>query len=258
MTNFKIVGAGLFAALTATACAGQTPMVNSAMTVEQKQEQVVENVSAIPEWFLEMPAETDNIVYSSGTSVMPDLQLSLDIARLNAKELLADRLSSKLRAQTKQYISKVGNDDLSSSVLQEIEKATRNLIADVEVAGYVQDKVVVVPHGTQYRSYVLLKYDSDVAQRMMNNRALSIMQEELPSTAEEAFDEMDKAIKDLSRADDADENNDDSVVLREEVTPTQEPKVASPAPSFLDKLPKLPNLPNVFTAPTPPVSTENI
>ena len=64
----------------------------------------------------------------------PDLQLSNDIAILLAKRTLADRINGELRSQTKSFVSKIGTD-ANASVLNEIETVTKNLIADVDVAG---------------------------------------------------------------------------------------------------------------------------
>ena len=91
---------------------------------EHKKAVVDDNSSKIPDWFLEPPKE-DDTVFSVGTAVMPDMQLSIDVARLSAKEQLADRIYSKLRSQTKTYIAKVGTDDLDASVLNEVESLSK-------------------------------------------------------------------------------------------------------------------------------------
>ena len=80
--------------------------------------------------------------------------MSNDIAILLAKRTLADRINGELRSQTKSFMSKIGTD-ANSSVLNEIETVTSNLIADVDV-GLQGGESEVVVNGTEYRMYVLL------------------------------------------------------------------------------------------------------
>ena len=100
----------------------------------------------------------------------PDLQLAVDIAVMNAKSTLADRINGKLDSMTKSFVAKIGSNDLDTSVLNEIEKVSKNVIASVDVAGYIIDKSDVTQEGTQYRAYVLLAYNNEEATKVLMNR----------------------------------------------------------------------------------------
>ena len=89
--------------------------------IQQQIEKVESTSSAIPDWFKELP-EDEKMIYSSGTAIAPDLQLSVDIATMNAKTVLADRINGKLDSMTKQFIAKTGTTDLDSQVLNELER----------------------------------------------------------------------------------------------------------------------------------------
>ena len=148
-------------------CANKPPIEVSSVTYEiQKVETAV---SQIPEWYLEIPKDKEN-VYSTGTATAPDLQLAVDIATMNAKTTLADRINGKLDSMMKTFIAKVGQDDLDSEVLTEVEKVSKNLIAEVDVAGYVPTTVKVYPSGTQFRAFVLLTYSEKEARKVIVNR----------------------------------------------------------------------------------------
>ena len=126
-----------------------------------KRDRVQEQIDNIPDWFKKQPDDETNI-FSAGTAVTPDLQFSIDAAVLNAKVILADRINSRMRSQAKQFKAKVGSGDLDASVISEFERAVKNITADTDVSGYHLSEIEVIPHGTQYRAFVLLEYsDAD-------------------------------------------------------------------------------------------------
>jgi len=161
---------------------------------EYKANVVQDNVAVIPKWFTEMP-ESDKAIYAVGTTASPDLQLSFDMAVLNAKTTLADRINGRVRSQTKSFMSKIGSDETDTAVLSEIEKTTSNLIADVDVAGYKVAESKVVSSGTQYRVYVLLEYSDLQAQKILLNRLRKdrILLSKISAT--NAYKELDAAVE---------------------------------------------------------------
>ena len=148
-------------------CANKPPVEISSIDYEIKKVETA--VSQIPKWYLEIPKDKEN-VYSTGTATAPDLQLAVDIATMNAKTTLADRINGKLDSMMKTFIAKVGQDDLDSEVMTEVEKVSKNLIAEVDVAGYVPTTVKVYPSGTQFRAFVLLTYSEKEARKVIVNR----------------------------------------------------------------------------------------
>ena len=175
-----------------SACSDKLPP-NLAMTekeFEYRTEQVENQIDDMPKWYTNIPKE-DDAVYAVGTAVTPDLQLSVDIAVLSAKTTLADRVDSRIRSQLKTFKSKLGSTDFDSNVAVEFEQVTRNLIADADVAGYTVKENVIVQNGTQYRSYVLLEYKNEVANRVIQTRLAknNVLLSKLKST--QAWKELD-------------------------------------------------------------------
>ena len=168
MIKYGVVGASALL-IGLGACTNKDAPIIESNTIEYKTEQVQTAVSVVPDWFKQMP-EHDRNIYSAGTATAPDIQLAIDVATLNAKTTLADRINGKLHALTKSFVAKIGQSDIDTSVLTEIETVTKNVIASVDVAGYSQVKLDVLPAGTQYRAFVLLEYSDIEATKIMMNR----------------------------------------------------------------------------------------
>jgi hypothetical protein len=160
---------------------------------EYKAQAVVDQIDVMPEWFLKPPT-SETSIYSVGTAVSPDLQLTVDIAVLNAKTTLADRINGRVRSQTKTFIAKIGSEETDTSILSEVEKATKNIISDVDVAGYKVSESSVVANGTQYRAYVLLEYSDKEANKIIMNRLRKdrILLSKIRST--KAWKELDESV----------------------------------------------------------------
>ena len=169
MNNIKIISSAVAIAIGLSACQTNKESIMGRPEVVYKYSNVNQQIEKIPEWYLQIPS-ADDTIYSSGSARAPDLQLAVDIAIMNAKTTLADRINGKLDSMTKSFVAKIGSDDLDTSVLTEIEKTSKNVIASVDVAGYVVDKSDITQEGTQYRAYVLLAYNSEEATKIMMNR----------------------------------------------------------------------------------------
>ena len=169
MNNIKLISSAVAIAIGLSACQTNKESITANPQIVYQTNTVSQQVEQIPEWYLNIPSDDDTI-YSSGSARAPDLQLAVDIAIMNAKTTLADRINGKLDSMTKSFVAKIGTTDLDTSVLTEIEKTSKNVIASVDVAGYVVDQSDITQEGTQYRAYVLLAYNSEEATKIMMNR----------------------------------------------------------------------------------------
>ena len=203
MKNYGIGAIALMVGL--GACAKNpdpTKMVNTPM-VKYKTAKVKAAVKQVPSWFEKLPNK-DNIIYSVGSSSSPDLQLSVDLATLNAKYTLADRINGKLDGMMKSFMSRLGQDnDVTASTITEVDKVVKNVIASVDVAGYNPTKVKVYPNGTQYRAFVLLEYSDKEARKIIMNRLMKdrMVYSKIKST--NAFKELEKEVTTSKKDDDA-------------------------------------------------------
>ena len=168
--NTKLMASVSTLALVLNACASQEPKpMAETPEVIYKTAKVNAAVSIIPSWYNEMP-EKKGSIFTVGSATAPDLQFAVDVATINAKVVLADRINGKLKSITKSWMAKLGQTDVDATVMMEIEKVSKNVIANVDVAGYNPVKVDVFPAGTQYRAFVLLEYSDKEAAKIIFNR----------------------------------------------------------------------------------------
>ena len=202
----KNYGIGAIALMVGLGACAKNPdpskMVNTPM-VKYKTAKVKAAVSQVPSWYEKLPNK-ENVIYSVGSSSSPDLQLSVDLATLNAKYTLADRINGKLDGMMKSFMSRLGQDnDVTASTITEVDKVVKNVIASVDVAGYNPTKVKVYPNGTQYRAFVLLEYSDKEARKIIMNRLMKdrMVYSKIKST--NAFKELEKEVTKSKKEDDA-------------------------------------------------------
>ena len=174
-----------------------TPMI------KYKTEKVEATVKQIPKWYKKLPTEP-NKIYSVGASSSPDLQLSIDMATLNAKYTLADRINGKLDGMMKTFMTRLGTDeDISATTMSEVDKVVKNIIASVDVAGYNPKEIEVFPSGTQFRAFVLLEYSDTEARKIVMNRMMKdkLVYSKIKST--NAFKELKKEVENSKKEDES-------------------------------------------------------
>ena len=167
----RIIIIGAIALLLGMSGCGNTPPKEVSFESEELRyqiENVDKTVSFVPDWYASLPVDED-MIYSAGSATAPDLQLAVDIATLNAKITLADRIDGKLDSMTKSLVSKIG-ESVDASVITELERVSKNVINEVDVAGYIPKEVKVFPSDNQYMAFVLLEYSNKEAIKVYTNR----------------------------------------------------------------------------------------
>ena len=205
-----------------SACGANNPKsVVDTPEIRYQTAKVERAVSIVPDWYKKMP-EKKGSIFTVGTATAPDLQLAVDIATLNGKVVLADRINGKLKAMTKSWIAKFGQNDVDARVMTEIEKVAKNVIANVDVAGYSPVEVDVTTAGTQYRAFVLLEYNDKNAAKIIMNRLRKdrMVYSRLRST--EAWKELEEQVEKSEKEDEAQSLQNLEKVIKKNRTVTNE------------------------------------
>ncbi len=161
--------------------------------MEKQQETKEDVVSDFPDWWLNPPMDTEDIFYFTGQGESKQIQMSLDIAILEAKELLASAIDSRLSARMTQFKTQSGLEDdmvLTSS----LEKATESVISQTQVGGFRVAKKDVQAKDNKYISYVLLEYKAGHANKLLYNQIKKDAETEAKIRQTEAFKELEEAV----------------------------------------------------------------
>ena len=193
-------------AIGSLAACSSDPLTEALSSQDKQRAAVVEQqVDSIPDWVKELP-ESEEAFYSVGTAVSSDLQLSIDKSVLFAKRTLADRIGGELSTQMKTFVTEVGEQGNSDVIMLDIEQATKNIVANVNVAGYNPTTIEIIPEGTVFRTYVLLEYPIGSAndiliEQVRKNRALYAQ-----IRASKAFRELEDSVNEKRERDVEDMN----------------------------------------------------
>ncbi len=144
------------------ACASPKPGTPEFVAVKEVEQQkvavqaVTQTISKAPAWFLQPPVDA-NALYAAATESSPDMQMSMDAAMLSAKRALAGYLGDRISSKMTDFAAQTGSGS-DVTVVKEIERVTKSVSADVNVAGHVREKSEVLQEGRNYRTFVLLRY----------------------------------------------------------------------------------------------------
>ena len=172
--KLKTMGA-ILAIASLTACSS----MNSTYKIKSEKGDVVDKV---PAWYmadineskacdLKWLKKSDNdkkCIFGVATAVSPDLQLSIEKAKMLAKSELADIIKGEMNKESKQFIKELGKTE-TKTVVTEVETIVVNIISDTPVRGYeifAQD--VTLTKNGYYRVWIGLRLPLGEYNKMYN------------------------------------------------------------------------------------------
>ena len=186
----------IFVGIVCTVLAACTPPpveTARAAWVRQKAEVVSRAVEDIPEWFSTPREDETEAVFSVGTAIGPNLQLSYDRAILNAKRVLADRVDGLMSSKVKSFVAESGQNE-NKIFTAEAERVVTNFMAEVNVAGYALERTDIQASYGRYRVYVMLRYPLGEANDIMMLKLRRSVERDSQERAENAFRELEEDV----------------------------------------------------------------
>jgi hypothetical protein len=172
----KVIKLGALVAIVGlSACSS----MNSTYKIKSESGNVVDKV---PSWYMadineskacdtSMWTKEDNdkmCIYGVATAVSPDLQLSIEKAKMMAKSELADIIKGEMNKESKQFIKELGKTE-TKTVVTEVESIIVNTITNTPVRGYeifAQD--VTLTKNGYYRTWIGMRLPLGEYNKMFN------------------------------------------------------------------------------------------
>ncbi len=195
--SFWLVGS--LSTLLLAACSSPKPGSPEAVQTQEAEQQkaaaknVEKSISKAPAWILNPPQDI-NSIFTTGEGVSPRMQMSIDIAEGVARKDLALRLGGAVSTKIKQFAEQTGTaSDLD--VQDAITSVTQTVAIDINVAGYVREKVELLPEGSNYKAFVLLRLPVGEANRIAADQIKKNRVLDTKLRASKAFQDLEQEIE---------------------------------------------------------------
>lgn len=161
---------------------------------EAKAEEVDKTVDQLPSWYLKPPVDAISL-YGPATATAGDIQLALDKAILSGKRVIAEHLKAGVSSKMRVFMGESGLAD-DPTLTSEVERVTSSVVAEADLSGVERQETRIIPQGTQYRVYVLMRYPLADANRIMIAQAKKNAAVAGRMRASQAFQDLEREIKD--------------------------------------------------------------
>jgi hypothetical protein len=195
--SFWLVGS--LSTLLLAACSSPkpgTPEFVQKQEVEQQKAAVknVENaISKTPTWYTQPPQDA-NAIFTTGTEASPDMQMAMDMAVLSAKRNLAFQLGARTSAMMKDFAGQTGTAG-DAEVSREIDRVTKSVAADINVAGFIREKSEIIAEGKNYRAFALIRYPIGESNKIIADQIKRSKVLDTRLRASKAFQDLEQEIE---------------------------------------------------------------
>ena len=164
-------------------------------SIDKKNKEITQNnqdkVKDIPKWFINPPENSIDVYYFVGSGESKSIQLSLDLAVMEAQEQLASVADTLLSQRGDKFIAQIGDDkDLQIN----FEEATKRVIAEVQAGGYQIKEKEFQAYSDYFISYVLLEFTTQDVNQIFYQQLKKEALKNSKLSQTEAFKELEEEI----------------------------------------------------------------
>lgn len=154
---------------------------------------VAKTIDNTPSWYTSLPSDA-NAIYESATASSPDPEVAMSLAIHNASVKLASAVGAKFSSLIDTSLRQSGTNN-DPQLVQESVKVTRAVVTEVELKGYVREKADLKQEGSNFRSWVLLRYPIGEANRLFMAEVKKNQVLESKVRTAEAWKELEREIE---------------------------------------------------------------
>ena len=162
---------------------------------KQKIEQTKNNekkVKSIPDWFVEPPQSSVDVYYFVGSGESKSVQLSMDIAVMEAQEQLASVVDTLVSQRADKFVAQLGG---SKELQTNFEEATKRVIAEVQAGGYQIKEKEFQAYNDYFTAYVLLEFTTAEVNQLFYQQLQKEALKDAKLSQTEAFKELEEELE---------------------------------------------------------------
>ena len=162
---------------------------------KQKIEQTKSNekkVKSIPDWFVEPPQSSIDVYYFVGSGESKSVQLSMDIAVMEAQEQLASVVDTLVSQRSDKFVAQLGG---SKELQTNFEEATKRVIAEVQAGGYQIKEKEFQAYNDYFTAYVLLEFTTEEVNQLFYQQLQKEALKDARLSQTEAFKELEEELE---------------------------------------------------------------
>ena len=151
-----------------------------------------ETVKNLPKWYLKPPKD-DKFAFGAATAVSQDLQVSIDKAQAEARNIVAQQLEVKYGALTKRFVEETGRN-IDAQLLDEYTQVYKATVSQVLYGSRPREQAVRA-EGPVYRAFVLVELPLGEASKRLMDQVRANEQMYTRFRATEAYKELDAEVQ---------------------------------------------------------------
>jgi uncharacterized protein (DUF2164 family) len=162
---------------------------------KQKIEQTKSNekkVKSIPDWFVEPPQSSIDVYYFVGSGESKSVQLSMDIAVMEAQEQLASVVDTLVSQRSDKFVAQLGG---SKELQTNFEEATKRVIAEVQAGGYQIKEKEFQAYNDYFTAYVLLEFTTEEVNQLFYQQLQKEALKDAKLSQTQAFKELEEELE---------------------------------------------------------------
>lgn len=193
----KLMFAGLVSSLALLGGCSSNPMDENHVGIMERPEdivvpdkppepEVVQQIpDGIPDWYINLPKDSEEKIYGSGAGLSSDLQFSIDKAMHQAKIVLGDKISTNVSAEIKTYMA--DNSSIGGGMtVEETQRVSKSGFKNIDVSAYEILNKSVYRERNKFRSFILLSLDiTDKEERIQSDHVTTPVDIESVKRAQE-------------------------------------------------------------------------
>lgn len=161
---------------------------------KQKIEQIKSNekkVKSIPDWFVEPPQGSVDVYYFVGSGESKSVQLSMDIAVMEAQEQLASVVDTLISQRADKFVGQLGG---SKELQTNFEEVTKRVMAEVQAGGYQIKEKEFQAYNDYFTAYVLLEFTTEEVNQLFYQQLQKEALKDAKLSQIEAFKELEEEL----------------------------------------------------------------